>query len=423
MAVMTGAMSRAFQLPDLRKRILFTFWVFVVFRLGAFIPVPGVDPAKIESLFAQGTLFAFLDLFAGGALRNFSVFAMSIIPYINASIIMQLLTVVVPTLERWSKEGEEGRKRITQWTRYGTVFLAAVQAMGVAYYLRGSGALLDAGIASVLVIVFTLTAGTVFLMWLGEQITEKGIGNGVSLLIFAGIVSRLPSGLGNLIQYYQGGRIGAFNVLVMVALGLVVIAGVIWVQQGQRRVPVQYAKRVVGRRVYGGQSTHIPIRVNQAGVIPVIFAASVLAFPTTLAQFVSQPWARAVAGALNFGTALYTVLFAILVIVFTFFYTAIVFNPNDVADNIKKYGGFIPGLRPGKPTADYLTKILTRITLPGAIFLAAIAILPVFFSGLTNIPNISFGGTALLIVVGVSLDTMKQIEAHLLMRQYQGFIK
>lgn len=423
MAVKTEAMSRAFQLPDLRKRIFFTLWVFVVFRLGAFVPVPGVDPVKIEALFTQGTLFAFLDVFAGGALRNLSVFAMSIIPYINSSIIMQLLTVVVPTFERWSKEGEEGRKRITQWTRYGTVVLSVVQATGVAYYLRASGALLDTGIASVLVIIVALTAGTVFLMWLGEQITEKGIGNGISLLIFAGIVSRLPMGLTNLVQYYQGGRIGAFNILMMIVLGLVVIAGVVWVQQGQRRIPVQYAKRVVGRRVYGGQSTHIPIRVNQAGVIPVIFAASLLAFPATLGQFVREPWALAVANALNFGTILYTVLFALLVIVFTFFYTAIIFNPNDVADNIKKYGGFIPGLRPGKPTAEYLTKVLTRITLPGAVFLAAIAVLPVFFSGLTNIPNISFGGTALLIVVGVSLETMKQIEAHMLMRQYQGFMK
>jgi len=418
-----GGMQRAMQVPDLRRRLFFTLWMFFVFRLGAHVPVPGVDPRRIEELFATGTLFAFLDVFAGGALRAFSVFAMSIIPYINASIIMQLLTVVVPTFERWAKEGYEGRKRLTQWTRYGTVVLALVQGLAVAFFLRSQGALLSGGPAALAVIVIALTAGTTFLMWLGEQITEKGIGNGISLLVFAGIVSRLPAGLGNLVKLYEGGRINAFNILVMIVLGLIVIAGVVWVQQGQRRIPVHYARRVVGRRVYGGQSTHIPIRVNQAGVIPVIFAASVLAFPTTLAQFIQHPWARAVANALNFGTALYTVLFALLVILFTYFYTAIIFNPNDVAENIKKYGGFIPGLRPGRPTSEYLARVLERITLPGALFLAFIAVLPVFFAGLTNIPNVYFGGTALLIVVGVSLETMKQVEAHLVMRHYQGFMK
>lgn len=418
-----GNVQRALDVPDLRRRLFFTFWMFLVFRLGAHIPVPGVDPRKIEELFATGSLFAFLDVFAGGALRAFSVFAMSIIPYINASIIMQLLTVVVPTFERWQKEGEEGRKRLTQWTRYGTVVLALVQSFAVAAFLRSSGALLSGGIASLLVIMVALVAGTTFLMWMGEQITEKGIGNGISLIIFAGIVSRLPAGLGNLVKLFQGGRIDLFNILAMAVLGVAVIAGVIWVQQGQRRIPVQYTKRVVGRRVYGGQSTHIPVRVNQAGVIPVIFAASILAFPTTLAQFIRHPWAQAVSAALNFGTPLYTGLFALFVILFTYFYTAIIFNPNDVADNVKKYGGFIPGLRPGKPTAEYLSRVIERITLPGAIFLAAIAILPVFFGRLTNIPNLNFGGTALLIVVGVALETMKQVEAHLIMRHYQGFMK
>lgn len=423
MPAVVGTLSKAFQIPELRKRIFYTLWMFLVFRVGAHVPVPGIDPKKIEELFATGTLFAFLDVFAGGALRAFSVFAMSIIPYINASIVMQLLTIVVPTFEQWAKEGEEGRKRLTQWTRYGTVILGAIQAMGVAYYLFISKAILHPGVGSFLVIVISLTAGTTFLMWLGEQITEKGIGNGISLLVFAGIVSRLPGGLNNIIQYLQGGRISIFNIIVLVVLGVIVIAGVVFVQEGTRRVPVQYAKRVVGRRMYGGQTTHIPIRVNQAGVIPVIFAASILAFPTTIAQFINHPIARAVANALSFGTVLNTVLYVLLIVFFTFFYTAVIFNPNDVADNIKKYGGFIPGLRPGKPTAQYLAKVTERVTLAGALFLAAVSILPVFFGGLTNIPNIYFGGTALLIVVGVSLETMKQIEAHMLMRHYQGFMK
>lgn len=421
-AVLESA-GRALKIPDLRKRIFYTFWMFVVFRIGAHVPIPGIDPKKIEELFATGTLFAFLDVFSGGALKAFTVFAMSIIPYINASIIMQLLTVVVPTFEQWAKEGEEGRKRLTQWTRYGTVVLGIIQAIGVSVYLANSGAMLKPGLLSGIVVVIVLTAGTTFLMWLGEQITEKGIGNGISLLIFAGIVSRLPGGMGNLFQLFQGGRISIFNILVLVVLGLAVIAGVVWVQEGQRKIPVQYAKRVVGRRVYGGQSTHIPIRVNQAGVIPIIFAASLLAFPSTIAGFINNPVARSIANALSFGSALYTILYVLLIFIFTYFYTAVIFNANDVADNIKKYGGFILGLRPGKPTAQYLAKVLERITLAGAAFLAFIAILPVFFAPLTNIPNISFGGTALLIVVGVSLETMKQIEAHLLMRQYQAFIK
>ncbi len=427
MATATGTVlntiTQALQVGELRRRVLFTLWMFFVFRLGAHIPVPGVDPKRIEELFATGSLFLFLDVFAGGALRAFTVFAMSIIPYINASIIMQLLTLVVPTFERWAKEGEEGRKRLTQFTRYGTVLLAVIQAFGVAFFLRQSGALLNPGVIGTLVIVVALTAGTTFLMWIGEQVTEKGVGNGISLIVFAGIVSRLPQGAANLVQYLQGGRISIFNLLVMVVLGLAVIAGVVWVQQGQRRVPVQYARQVRGRRVYGGQSTHLPIRVNQAGVIPIIFAASILSLPTTLSQFVQHPVARAVSSALGFGTWLYTLLYVAFIIFFTFFYTAVIFNPNDVADNIKKYGGFIPGLRPGKPTAQYLARVLERVTLAGAVFLAAVAILPVFFGRLTNIPNIFFGGTALLIVVGVSLETMKQIEAHLLMRHYQGFMK
>jgi len=423
-AQVTEVVGKALKLPDLRQRILFTVLMFAVFRLGAHVPVPGVDPRVIEALFEQGNLFALLDVFSGGALRAFTVFAMSIYPYINASIIMQLLTLVVPTFERLAKEGEEGRKKLTEYTRYGTVVLGAIQALGVAFFLRSQGALLGGGgLGSILVIVIALTAGTLFLMWIGEQITEKGLGNGISLLVFASIVSRLPSGAAKLWAYLEGGRISAFNLAVLVALGLLVIALVVAGHEGQRRIPVQYAKRVVGRRVYGGQTTHIPVRVSQAGVIPIIFAASILAFPQTVAGFINHPWARAFAGAMSFGAPLYVFLYAFLIILFTFFYTGVVFNPNDVAENIKKWGGFIPGLRPGKPTAQYLSRVLYRVTFVGALFLALIAVLPAFFGRLTNIPNLFFGGTALLIVVGVSLETMKQMEAHLLMRQYQGFLK
>ncbi|MBX6378372.1 MAG: preprotein translocase subunit SecY, partial [Clostridia bacterium] len=307
-------LSQALKAGDLRRRILFTFAMFVVFRVGAHVPVPGVNPERLAALFATpGTLLDFLDVFSGGALRLFTVFAMSIIPYINASIIMQLLTLVFPALEELAKEGEEGRRKLTQWTRYGTVLLGLIQAVGIAFWLRNQQALLTGSIWNVTVVVIGLTAGTVFLMWIGEQITDKGIGNGISLIVFAGIVSRLPGGLAKVLTYLQGGRISYFNLAVLVVLGVLVIAGIIWVHQGQRRVPVQYARRVVGRRVYGGQSTHIPIRVNQAGVIPVIFAASLLAFPATIAQFIQKPWAQAMASWLTAGSALYTVVYALLI--------------------------------------------------------------------------------------------------------------
>jgi preprotein translocase subunit SecY len=362
-----------------------------------------------------------LDLFSGGALSKFSIFAMSITPYINASIIMQLITIVVPTFEQWSKEGEEGRKKLTQITRYGTVLLGFIQAIGMAIGLKA--AIINPGIASTLLIALTLTAGTTFLMWLGEQITEKGIGNGISLIIFAGIVSRLPDGLYMLYEYLTAGTINIFNVLLFAIIALAMIVLVIAITQGQRRIPVQYAKRVVGRKTYGGHSTHIPLKVNQAGVIPIIFASSVLMFPVTIAQFVDIAWVKTVAGYFAWGTPLQTILYALLIIFFTYFYTAVTLNISDMAENMKKYGGFIPGLRPGKPTADYLDRVMTRITLAGSIFLAGIAILPNFIAAVTNIPGLNFGGTALLIVVGVALDTMKQIEAIVLMRHYQGFMK
>ena len=421
---MLSSLQSAFKIGELRNKLLFTLGLLFIFRLGAHIPVPGVNPAVMADLISSGALFGFFDVISGGAFKNFSLLAMSITPYINASIIMQLLTVVIPYLEKLAKEGEEGRRKITQITRYTTAVLAFVQAIGMVYALRGRGILIDPSFISYLTVAISLTAGTVFLMWLGEQITEKGIGNGISLLIFAGIVSRVPSGIVSIFQYLKTGTINVFSVLGLVIIGGAVIAAIVAVQEGQRRIPVQYAKRVVGRRVYGGQSTHIPLKVNQAGVIPVIFASSILLFPQTVAGWfagnVAADWFLKV---FQWGSFLHTVFYALLVIGFTYFYTAVIMNPVDIADNIKKYGGFIPGLRPGRPTADYISRVMSRVTLAGAVFLAIIAILPNFVLLATRIPNIYFGGTALLIVVGVALDTMKQVESQLLMRSYQGFIK
>ncbi|KYZ77721.1 preprotein translocase subunit SecY [Anaerosporomusa subterranea] len=418
---MLAALSNVLKITELRQKVVFTLAMFIVFRAGAHIPVPGVNASVIEQLFTSGNLFGLLDLFAGGALSKFSIFAMSITPYINSSIIMQLLTIVVPKFEQWAKEGEEGRKKISQITRYGTVLLGFIQALGMAYGLRA--AVINPGIGSVLLIALTLTAGTVFLMWLGEQITEKGIGNGISLIIFAGIVSRLPDGLYVMYQYLAAGTISIFNVLLFLIIAVAMIVFVIAIQQGQRKIQVQYAKRVVGRKTYGGHSTHIPLKINQAGVIPIIFASSVLMFPVTIAQFIDVAWVKTVAGWFAWGTPLQTLLYALMIVFFTYFYTAVTLNIPDMAENMKKYGGFIPGLRPGKPTADYLERVMSRITLAGAIFLALIAILPNFVAGATNIQGVYFGGTALLIVVGVALDTMKQIESLILMRHYQGFMK
>ncbi|MEW6448302.1 MAG: preprotein translocase subunit SecY [Bacillota bacterium] len=419
--MLTGLKS-AVNIQELRTRLFFTVGLILVFRLGAHIPVPGVNPQVVAELIKSGALFGFFDVISGGAFKNFSVFAMSITPYINSSIIMQLLTVVIPYLEKLSKEGEEGRKKIVQYTRYGTVILAFMQAIGMTAFLRG--ALIHPGFFSYLVVAISLTAGTVFLMWMGEQITEKGIGNGISLLIFAGIVSRIPAGGSRILEYLQAGTISILSIVALVIIAVAVIAGIVAVNEGQRRIPVQYTKRVVGRKVYGGQSTHLPLRVNTAGVIPVIFASSLLMFPEQVAGWlkgnVVADWYM---GVLHWGSPLHTIIYALLIIGFTYFYTAVIMNPVDVADNIKKYGGFVPGIRPGRPTAEYISKIMSRITLAGAIFLALIAVLPSFVLVATRIPHIYFGGTALLIVVGVALETMKQLEAHLLMRSYQGFIK
>ncbi len=418
---MLSALANLSQVTVLRRKILFTLAMFVVFRAGTHIPVPGVNASMIEQLFNSGNLLGLLDMFSGGALSKFSVFAMSITPYINASIILQLLKVVVPTLEQWSKEGMEGQKKITKITRYGTVLLGFIQALGMAYGLRM--AINDPGFFSILLIAITLTAGTVLLMWIGEQITAKGVGNGISLIIFAGIVSRIPDGLHVIYQYLQAGTINALNVLLFAVIAAVMIVFVIAITEGIRKVPVQYAKRVVGRKMYGGHSSYIPLKVNQAGVIPIIFASSILMFPVTIGQFVDVAWIKTVAGWFAWGSPLQTTLYVLMILFFTYFYTAVSININDVADNLKKYGGFIPGLRPGKPTSDYLDKIMTRITLAGAVFLALIALMPNVIGWMTGIEGIYFGGTALLIVVGVALNTMKQIESLVLMRHYQGFMK
>ena len=397
--------------------------MFAVFRAGIHIPVPGVDASVIESLFTSGNLFGLLDLFAGGALSKFSIFAMSITPYINASIIMQLLQAVVPQFEAWSKDGEEGRKKIAKVTRYGTVVLGFVQAFGMAFALRANSALVNNDILSVFVVAIILTAGTCLLMWIGEQITAYGIGNGISLIIFAGIVARLPDGLQTIYQYIQTGTINMFQAFLFAVIAIAMIAVVVAVTQGQRRIPIQYAKRVVGRKMYGGHSTFLPLKVNQAGVIPIIFASSELMFPVTIAQFIENDFVHKIADLFTWGTPLQTALYAILIFIFTYFYTAISINITDMADNMKKYGGFIPGIRAGKPTADYVDNVMTKITLAGAVFLAIVAIIPNFLGTITGVQGVYFGGTALLIVVGVALDTMQQIESLMVTRHYKGFVK
>lgn len=418
---MLSALANIYKIPELRQKVIFTLIMFSIFRMGTHIPVPGVNPAVIEQLFNSGNLFGLMDLFSGGALSKFSIFAMSITPYINAAIIIQLLTVVIPTLEQWSKEGQEGHKKTTQVTRGLTVVLAFLQAIGMSIGLKD--AILNPGIPSILIIAITLTAGTVFLMWVGEQITAQGVGNGISLIIFAGIVAALPKNLQKLYQYLQAGTINGFNIFLFVFIALAMVVLVVLIEQAQRRIPISYAKRVVGLRSYGGHSSHIPLKVTQAGVIPIIFASSVLMFPVTIAQFIDIPWVKTVAGYLAWGTPLQTSLYALLIIFFTYFYTAVTVKISDMAENLKKYGGFIPGIRPGKPTEDYLDHVLTRITLAGAFFLAFIAILPNMIAAMTHIEGVYFGGTALLIVVGVALNTMKQIESMVVMRHYQGFMK
>ncbi|MEG1500375.1 MAG: preprotein translocase subunit SecY [Clostridiales bacterium] len=406
-------------MEDLRKKIFFTLAMLLVFRIGAHVPVPGIDIAMLGKML-NSAIFGFVDVISGGAFKQFTVFAMGIVPYINASIIINLLTMVVPYFER--KEGADGRKKMMQFTRYGAVGLGFLQALGMTFYLRKT--MIDPSLINILVIALTLTAGTAFLMWLGELITEKGIGNGISLIIFAGIVSRLPAGVVTVYQYVKSGESNIITVSLFLVMALLVIAGVVAIQEGQRRIPVQYAKRVVGRKMYGGQSTHIPMKINQAGVIPIIFAMAILMFPTTIAGFfaATNSFAAWIVKVFSFQHPVYMLSYGLLIFVFTYFYTAVTFNTSDVADNLKKNGGFIPGLRPGRPTAEYLDRVLSRITFAGAGFLTFIALLPSIAMGITGL-NLYFGGTSLLIAVGVALDTMKQIESQLLMRHYQGFMK
>ena len=420
-----------FKIPELKKRILFTFGLLIVYRVGVHVPVPGIDSSALASFFAQaeGTIFGIFNMFSGGALERLSVFALGIMPYISASIILQLLTVVIPHLEQLKKEGEQGRKKITQYTRYGTVILSIIQGFGIAVGLEsmsspGGGApvVLFPGWAFRLMTVITLTAGTAFIMWLGEQITERGIGNGISLIIFAGIVARLPTAGGNTFRLLSTGEMGIFVVLILVIFMVAVIGCIIFVEQGQRRIPVQYAKRVVGRKMYGGQSTHLPLKINTSGVIPPIFASSIIMFPATIANFINIPWIKTIGETMRPGNVIYELLFVGFIFFFCYFYTAVTFNPVDVAENMKKQGGYIPGIRPGKRTADYIDKVLTRITLGGAIYVSAVCVLPSILITRFDVP-FYFGGTALLIVVGVAIDTVSQIESHMLSRHYEGFLK
>ncbi|MCB2167757.1 MAG: preprotein translocase subunit SecY [Deltaproteobacteria bacterium] len=412
-----------FKIPELKKRIFYTLALLVVYRIGVNVPVPGIDSAALAEIFNRfkGVL-GIVDLFSGGALERFSIFALGIMPYISSSIILQLLTVVIPHLERLSKEGEQGRKKITQYTRYGTVFLSIIQGFGISYGLvQGNANAIPAAMFIPLTVI-TLTAGTAFIMWLGEQITERGIGNGISLIIFAGIVARAPAAVGATLELLRSGTMNIFLILILVVFMAVVVAFIIFVEQGQRRIPVQYAKRVVGRRLYGGQSTHLPLKINQSGVIPPIFASSIIMFPATVASFIDMPIMQTIAGALRPGNLWYELLFIGFIFFFCYFYTAVTFNVVDVADNMKKQGGFIPGIRPGKRTADYIDKVLTRITLGGAIYVSAVCVLPSILITHLDVP-FYFGGTALLIVVGVSIDTIAQIESHMLTRHYEGFLK
>ncbi len=417
------------KLPELKRKILVTLALLFVYRVGIHVPTPGIDAAALASFFAaaSGTLFSMFNMFSGGALERLSIFALGIMPYISASIIIQLMTVVVPHLAQLKKEGESGRKKMTQYTRYGTVVLSIIQGFGISVGLEsmtspaGVPIVVDPGWGFRLITIITLTAGTAFIMWLGEQITERGIGNGISLIIFAGIVAAMPSAIGNTLRLMTTGEMGIFSIIILLVIMVAVVAFIIFMEQAQRRIPVHYAKRVVGRKMYGGQTSHLPLKINTAGVIPPIFASSIIMFPTTIAQFANVPAMQTVAAMFSPGTIWYYLLYVGFIIFFCFFYTAVQFNPDDVADNMKKNGGYIPGIRPGKRTSEYIDKVLTRITLGGAIYVSAVCVLPTMLMDKFNVPFF-FGGTALLIVVGVSIDTISQIESHLITGNYDGFL-
>jgi preprotein translocase subunit SecY len=426
---MSGMRSAA-NIPELRRRIVFTLVMLAVYRIGVQIPTPGINGEALAAFFTEkaGNLFGMFNLFSGGALENFSIFALGIMPYISASIIIQLLTVVVPQLEALKKEGQSGQRKITQYTRYGTVFLSVIQGTFIAAGLEGmtgpggQAIVLEPGLQFKLMTMLTLTSGTAFIMWLGEQITERGIGNGISLIIFAGIVAAIPSAIINSVQLIKAGQITLFFVPFLVAFMFVIIAAIVFCETSQRRIPIQYAKRVVGRRVYGGQNSHLPLKINVSGVIPPIFASSIMMFPATIGSFIQIDWVQKASAAMSPGTVYYYICYVGMIVFFCFFYTAVTFKPDDVAENLKKHGGFIPGIRPGKRTAEFLDKVLTRLTVVGSIYLATICVLPTILISQFNIP-FYFGGTALLIVVGVGIDTIAQVESHLHMRNYEGFMK
>lgn len=426
---MFDTIRNAWKIVDLRKKLIYTLVLLVIFRLGAHIPVPLLQPEQMAALFnSENSIFGFIDMVSGGAFQNATIFAMSITPYINSSIIMQLLTVAIPALERMQKEGEDGRKKIAQLQRYGTIVLALIQAVGLYFLLNSYGAVSNPGFMTACIVIITFTAGTAFLMWLGEQITEKGVGNGISLIIFAGIVSRFPSMIKSMTEYVRLGSMNLIGVLALLVFIVVIVGLVVMMNEAERRIPVQYAKRVVGRKMYGGQSTHIPIKVASAGVIPIIFAMSIMSFPGTIAGFfgVSAQSGGFWGGFLKVFSStswVYAILYFLLILFFTYFYTAIQFNPIEISNNMKKNGGFVPGIRPGRPTSDYIQKILSRITLVGAIFLGFIAVIPIFMNLGLKIQNFAIGGTSLLIVVGVALETVKDLESQMLMRHYKGFLE
>lgn len=427
---MITSIQNIFNIPELRRRIFFTLGMLAVYRVGCHIPTPGIDSQVLAQFFAgtEGTLVGLVSAFTGGALERMTIFALGIMPYISASIILQLLTVVFEPVQRLSKDGEQGRKTITRWTRYGTVVLSVIQGAGIAIGLQtmrgpaGEPVVIHSGIGFILLTIITLTAGTAFIMWIGEQITERGIGNGISLIIFAGIVATIPSAIVNSVRLINTGAIGPLVLILIVAAMVVVIWAIIFMERAQRRVPIHHAKRVVGMKTYGGQSSHLPLKLNMAGVIPPIFASSIIMFPATIASLVDIPWVRTVAGMMTPSNWLYNVLFVAFIIFFCYFYTAVTFNPIDVAENVKRQGGYVPGIRPGSETADYLDMVLGRLTFAGAIYISAVCVLPTILISKFNVP-FYFGGTSLLIVVGVGLDTASQIEAHLISRSYEGFMK
>ncbi|MEC7641170.1 MAG: preprotein translocase subunit SecY [Nitrospinota bacterium] len=419
-----------FRIPELKRRVLFTLGILAVYRIGAHIPTPGIDSVALAELFArtQGTILGFFDMFSGGALSRLTIFALGIMPYISASIILQLMTIISPYLARLKKEGEQGQKKITQYTRYGTVVLSVIQSSGISVGLEamkspaGSPIVPLPGWSFRFMTILTLTAGTCFIMWLGEQITERGIGNGISLIIFSGIVAGTPAAIFQSMDLMGTGELQPLVMLFLLAFMALVVGAIVFTEGGQRRIPIQYAKRVVGRKMMGGQSTHLPLKVNTSGVIPPIFASSIIMFPATIAQFIDHPWMQTVSASLTPGTIFYSLVFVGAIFFFCYFYTAVIFNPVDVSDNMKKHGGYVPGIRPGARTSDYIDTILSRVTFYGACYLSLICILPDYLIKYFNIP-FYFGGTSLLIVVGVSLDTMQQIESHLVMRNYDGFVK